>query len=398
MLKIIKDDLNEHYYDPTFHGVKIEDAFKAAEEKIKVATANSQVFTIIAQTLMQLDDSHTFFLSPPRGFKVEYGWHMQIFGDAAYVSVVKPGSDAESKGLKPGDLIQNIDGFTPNRQNGWILTYLFNSLSPRSAQRLVVQSPGGQPRQLDINSKVKETQKLLDLTAAGQRTGYVREREAYEYLNRHRFQELNNDLLIWKMPSFDLTEKELEGTMKRVKKFKNVILDLRGNGGGYIETMRHMVGYFHESEIKICDLKGRNETKPVMSKKAGAFDGKLVVLIDSNSASASEMFSRVMQMEKRGLIIGDRSSGSVMMSRHYQREMGTDTVVFYGTSITEADVIMTDGKSLEHIGVTPDEIMIPTPQDLAAGRDPVLARAIAVLGFNFDPEKAGALFPVEWPR
>ena len=136
----------------------------------------------------------------------------------------------------------------------------------------------------------------------------------------------------------------------------------------------------------------------MVSKKAGGYEGKLVVLVDSDSASAAEIFARVMQLQKRAIVIGDRTSGSVMQSRHHTRAMGTDTMVFYGTSITEADVIMTDGKSLEHAGVIPDEILLPTGEDLAAGRDPIITRAAAVLGHKIEPDKAGALFPIEWPR
>jgi C-terminal processing protease CtpA/Prc len=59
---------------------------------------------------------------------------------------------------------------------------------------------------------------------------------------------------------------------------------------------------------------------------------------------------------------------------------------------------MGDGKSLEHTGVTPDELLLPSGADLAAKRDPVLSRAAELAGMKIDPEKAGAMFLIEWKR
>jgi C-terminal processing protease CtpA/Prc len=73
-----------------------------------------------------------------------------------------------------------------------------------------------------------------------------------------------------------------------------------------------------------------------------------------------------------------------------------EKVVLFGATVTDADLIMTDGRSLEHLGVTPDEIMLPTAADLAGGRDSVLSRAAELAGVKLDPLEGGKMFPVEW--
>ena len=87
-----------------------------------------------------------------------------------------------------------------------------------------------------------------------------------------------------------------------------------------------------------------------------------------------------------------------MESKHYNYKSGLDTVIFYGASITDADLVMSDGKSLEHNGVLPDEVVLPSGDDLANGRDPVLAHAVEAVGVRLSPEAAGKLFPYEWPK
>jgi C-terminal processing protease CtpA/Prc len=153
--------------------------------------------------------------------------------------------------------------------------------------------------------------------------------------------------------------------------------------------------------VTIAKRVGRKPNmKPQLAKArpSSAYKGKRIVLVDSRSASAAELFARVVQLEHRGTVLGDLSSGSVMESRYYDWKQGSDTQVFYGASITDADLIMADGKSLEHNGVTPDEVILPTPEDLAKGRDPVLVRAAALADVKLDPAEAGKLFPVEWRK
>jgi carboxyl-terminal processing protease len=130
----------------------------------------------------------------------------------------------------------------------------------------------------------------------------------------------------------------------------------------------------------------------VKSQGKQAFAGFLVVLVDSNSSSAAETFARVVQLEKRGIVIGDRTSGQVRESlklRHNEFHAGSTPQ--YVVSVSVADLIFADGKNLEGSGVTPDIMVLPTQQDLATGRDPVLAEALKLLGHPMDPEQAGKL-------
>ena len=85
-------------------------------------------------------------------------------------------------------------------------------------------------------------------------------------------------------------------------------------------------------------------------------------------------------------------AGAVMRAEVVYDAFGLDTKVPYAISITVADLIMTDGKRLEKIGVAPDEKLFPTALDLANKRDPVLARAAEILGFKLTSEQAGAIF------
>lgn len=85
-----------------------------------------------------------------------------------------------------------------------------------------------------------------------------------------------------------------------------------------------------------------------------------------------------------------------MEARQYVDSRGMDVKIFYGYSVTDANLIMSDGKSLEKVGVTPDEHVLPSGPDLAAGRDPVLARAAELAGIKIDPVEAGKMFPFEW--
>lgn len=126
----------------------------------------------------------------------------------------------------------------------------------------------------------------------------------------------------------------------------------------------------------------------------------MVVLVDSKSSSAAEIFARVVQLEKRGVVLGDRSAGAVMESQYFQHavSLSPTTMSSYGATISVAALFMSDGGTLEKVGVTPQERILPTPADLADGRDPVLARAAELVGIKMTAQEASKVFPFEWPK
>jgi hypothetical protein len=57
---------------------------------------------------------------------------------------------------------------------------------------------------------------------------------------------------------------------------------------------------------------------------------------------------------------------------------------------------MPDGARLEHVGVMPEKVVLPTAQEMSMGHDPGLAYAASLAGVELDPKKAGGLFPTRW--
>jgi carboxyl-terminal processing protease len=403
MLHDVSTDIKKHYYDPKFHGVDWDARVAQAKGQIDKADSLNMAMSHLAAALDSLNDSHTFFLPPSRPYRHDYGFRMQMFGDHCYVLRVRPTSDAAAKGLKPGDEILGVNGFQPARDNLWKMEYVYNTLRPQPGLRLKVKAPDGTERQVDVLAKQVETRRVTDLTGSDGGSDIwdvIRESENEERMMRGRYVDVGDDIVVLKVPEFMFSDSEVVDMMGKVRKHQALVLDLRGNPGGSVQTLKMMLGCLFDKDVKIADRVERDKTQPMIAKAVhhSLFDGKVVVLVDSRSASASELFARVVQIEKRGTVIGDRSSGSVMESKHYPHHSGMDTVVFFGASITDADLIMTDGKSLEHTGVIPDEIILPTASDLAEGRDPALARAVETLGSKVSPQAAGKMFPFEWPR
>jgi C-terminal processing protease CtpA/Prc len=399
MLGQIHLELKKNYYDPSFHGMDVDARYQTYLERLKQVPSLGEAFRVIAAYLSGLNDSHTFFTPPRRSYRFDYGYRMAMVGDQCYITDVRPGSDAEKK-LHPGDQVLLLGKFGLSRKDLWQLEYYLNQLAPTPATDFTLRDPAGKERQAQVVTKYKTGEKMKDLTVEGGYRGIwemVMEAEEEQHLLRHRGYEMS-DLMIWKMPIFIDDEGALSGMLDKARKHKALILDLRDNPGGEVAALKFLLGGLFDHDVKIGTNVTRKEQKDLVAKSRSreAFTGQLFVLVDSRSASAAEILAKVVQLEHRGTVVGDLTSGSVMESIFYPFQEGADFALFYGASITHADLIMTDGKSLEHIGVTPDVTVGPTAADLAAGRDPALAKAAELAGLKLDPAAAGKLFPFEW--
>ncbi|MGD0345567.1 MAG: S41 family peptidase [Terracidiphilus sp.] len=385
--------IQDNYYDPELHGVDLKARKKAALDRLDSAHSLSDVYGIVAWMLEPLNDSHTFFIPPLRPYAVENGWRFGFVGDKPYITAVKPDSDAFAQGIRPGDELLSLEGYSVTHENSWKLQYAFDVLAPRSATHLVVRNPDGNMREVLANAHVRKLSKMafaLDFGPFYQTEGDSR-------LLESRVIELGDDLMIWKLPTFE--NDETDKYIRMAQKHKALILDLRGNPGGIESVLSEMIERLFDREVVVGDRLERKHTSTwkVESKHADkAFTGKLVVLTDSETASAAEVLARVVQIEGRGRVIGDRSSGMVMRAEISFFSAGKFDPVPLGVAFAVADLRMRDGKSLESVGVVPDRTVFPSPQDLAAGRDPVLAAAATELGHQLTAEEAGKLFPVVW--
>jgi C-terminal processing protease CtpA/Prc len=390
MLDEIKDVIKLRYYDKNYRGINLDERFKTAAERIKKMDTNSQIFRVIAQVLLEFNDSHTRFIPPGRANRVEYGFSLQMIGGNCFVVDVKKGSDAEVKGLKVGDIITGVGNFALTREILWKMNYLLYSLDPQESIKVYVLNADRTEREIEVKAVFKSIE---------EREKEAKKRRKEKQENPYKCQPINSEAIACKLETFSVDKKFIDKMMKEVGEHKKFILDLRGNGGGYVKIEEYLTGHFFDRDVKIADFVMRDKTKELIAKtqREKVYKGELIVLIDSDSASASEVFARVIQIERRGKIVGDVSAGAVMTSyfipmTNARGVPGSETISLFAVNLTIADLIMRDGKRLEAAGVIPDYPVGPTGKALFEKTDPVLAYSAELLGAKLTAEDAGKFY------
>ena len=156
---------------------------------------------------------------------------------------------------------------------------------------------------------------------------------------------------------------------------KGVILDLRNNPGGYLEASVNLAGWFLEpGELVVTEEFGSNKKEEFKANNSGFFkDLPTVVLINEGSASASEILAGALR-DNRGIkLIGKKSFGKGTVQELEYLKDGSSI------KITVAHWLMPNGGLIEKNGIMPDYEINLTEEDIKAGRDPQLEKAMEIL-------------------
>jgi carboxyl-terminal processing protease len=275
---------------------------------------NKLVETAITNMLKELDP-HSVFLTkeemkeanePLQGNFEGIGVQFSIVKDTIMVVSPTPGGPSEKLGIISGDKIVKIEGedatgtkinnnYVVKRLRGTKGTIVNVSIKRKGKKDLLEYKITRD--KIPINS--------IDATfMASPETGFIK-------LNRFGA----------------TTLEEFHESMKTLKAggMKNLILDLRGNGGGYLNTAIDLADEFIGKDKLVLYTEGQNSSKQkYFSTEKGDFEkGKLVVLVDESSASASEIVSGAVQDWDRGLIIGRRTFGKGLVQRPFTLDDGS---------------------------------------------------------------------------
>ena len=372
IMDVVAKDIQKHFYDPNLKGADWKAITEKARQRIRQAEHLGDMLAAIASVPYQLYDSHTYFIPPGRSARVDYGFEAEPFTRDILVYKLKKDGPAVKAGLQMGDRIVAINGFAAKRENFFEMTRYFEFLNPAAEMQLeIVRGNELATRTVKIPAKIEQRGKgyLMDYNAIR------REIDAQDPIHTHRDYEGNVGYI--KLRVFMLHPGDVDSMVSKVKNSSAVIIDLRKNGGGAIETLKALSGSFTEQRYELAKEVGRDKSEPLNVRPSHTRIGApLFIMVDSSSASASEMFARDMQIRKRAVVVGDNSSGRVNEAQIFWEKVGAFDLVGFGTEIAVSRVVMSNGEELENRGVTPDVFCVPTADDLRQDKDPCLDHAL----------------------
>ncbi len=268
----------------------------------------------IVATLKDLDP-HSAYISkkdleqanePLVGSFEGIGITFQLFKDTILVIAPIPGGPSDKVGLLAGDKIIKVNGekaYGPNITNDWVMKHL----------------RGKKGTKVVVSIYRKGVKGLLDFTIT---------RDVIPLNSIDASFMLNKTTGYIKLSRFaQRSVEEFDKALDSLKRFglKSLIFDLRGNSGGYLSTAQGIADEFLKAGKLIVYTKGVHSPREnLIATNAGNFEnGKLIVLINEGSASASEIVSGALQDWDRAVLVGRRSFGKGLVQRPFRLPDGS---------------------------------------------------------------------------
>ncbi len=292
---------------------------------------------------------------------VGLGVELKADDGALLIVRVISGSPAQQHGLRSGDRILAVDGHATRNYPTDQAANLLQGAEGTVAQ-LLVESPGGQPRPLDVPRQRVEVPSVdeVQMLDRSQGIGY------------------------FKLTCFQkTTSRDMDNALWSLHRdgMRSLVIDLRGNPGGLLVTAVEVADKFIDRGV-IVSTHGRNpqEDFTYSAHGNGSWRVPLVVLIDQDSASAAEIFAGAIRDHHRGTIIGKRSYGKGSVQGIFPLSVGNA-----GLRLTTAKFYSPNGYPFAGIGVTPDLVVQQVARPVngstnPAQEDPVLAAARQAAG------------------
>lgn len=281
------------------------------------------------------------------------GIEVAIESSTLRVSSVFPGNPADKAGVQQDDLITAIDGHPVAGVGDDRLSAMLRG-KPGSVVRLSIRRNGTElPQPIAIvRAKIVPPDAIARMLAGG--VGYVQLRT---------FGAQSGD--------------QIAAALQRLRSqgAHAFVLDLRGNGGGYRDSAVDVASHFIKSgPVVVVESRGGQRT--AFPRRDVAYIGApLTVLVDRDTASASEIVTGAIQDDGTGTIVGERTFGKALVQEAFPLPDG------YAMKVTTARYFTPKGRNINGVGILPD-VVVAQPKNARVGQpgnDPQLDRALALL-------------------
>jgi carboxyl-terminal processing protease len=380
----IWETIQDHYYDPQFHGVDWQ--AKRASFRAGVAKASNahEFYELMRQMIASLRDAHTRVYSPDEKFDwwnprfVTVGLGVREVEGLPVVVQVDPNSAAAHTGIRAGDAIVSLDHIPVAR----VIEQRLENASART---------DGRARYRSIASLFDGPAGSWVKVAWTTREGKLKSAELQRYWSQRQLgftTQRKEKLAILKIDAFTQSlalefSKVLPSALEGAQ---GIVLDLRGNGGGDAEAMADVASLFLDDGINLgrfADRSGASFELQTYSKRLWRVPQlsqirlPLVVLTSESTSSAAEIMVAALQAKNRARVIGTVTCGCVLAIRN--RHTLPDGGVL---DVSEFDYRTAGGVRLQDRGVTPDQVMPLTRANFYSRRDPALEAAKTFLSRN----------------